>query len=516
MLASFLIVVALSQVGEVAPGTPIVSIRIVRHDVFDTSDPGMSAWPYRAANSLHVVTREGFIRSLLLFKVGDPLDPERLAETERLLRATGFLQPVDITAHPAPGGAEVVVETHDQWTLEVSIVYGQVGNRRNSGFTLNDDNFLGLGKSVTLETRSRTERRTTALRYRDPLFLGTRWQLALGHTEASDGSSNHFQLEYPFFALDTARAGGGTWDRDTQTDTLWANAKKAVRGKATRQSFRLWGGLRVDGDGEGADRLTLGVFGERAIFTGWHRVDGSPYPTPADRDMLGLEVGWQHQTADWVVVRGFRAWQRQEDVVLGPSWGVVLGLSLPAFGGDTRRLRYSGDYTRGWLHDRQYTWVLGNITGRLDGNTVANVITHVELGTAKTGRVGWRARVAADLGHELDLDQQLTLGAETGLRGWEPDTFDGTSRAVANLEWRHQIDGELLHLGVLGVVVFADAGKSWGARVGTDTGGVRSDAGVGLLLEITRAAILRVVRVEVAYPDRGKGPTFLVTSDSLF
>jgi len=102
------------------------------------------------------------------------------------------------------------------------------------------------------------------------------------------------------------------------------------------------------------------------------------------------------------------------------------------------------------------------------------------------------------------------------LRGYDPDTFDGTSRAVVNLEWRKRLTGEVLHLAVLGVTVFADAGKTWGARVGPDTGGWRGDVGVGILGEITRAAILRVVRLEVAFPDRGNGPTVLLTGVSLF
>ncbi|OYV96039.1 MAG: hypothetical protein B7Z68_06225, partial [Acidobacteria bacterium 21-70-11] len=95
-------------------------------------------------------------------------------------------------------------------------------------------------------------------------------------------------------------------------------------------------------------------------------------------------------------------------------------------------------------------------------------------------------------------------------------TFDGTSRVVTNLEWRRRITGELLHVAVLGVTAFVDGGKTWGARVGPSTGGWRGDVGTGLLVEITRASVVRIIRLEVAYPDRGKGPVFQFTSDSLF
>jgi molybdopterin-binding protein len=109
LLAAILMASALAGAGaEIPPGTPIVAIRVVQTDIFDLSDPGTSAWPYRWANALHVLTRERFIRSLLLFRVGDKVDPALLAESERILRGTGFLSPVNISARPAPGGAEVV------------------------------------------------------------------------------------------------------------------------------------------------------------------------------------------------------------------------------------------------------------------------------------------------------------------------------------------------------------------------------------------------------------------------
>ena len=162
---------------EVAPGTPIVAVRIDRHDVFDLDDPSTAAWPYRLVDALHIVTREDFIRSLLLFQAGDRLDPMRLAESELILRATGFLNPVNISARPVPGGAEVVVETHDQWTTGVSVSFGMSGDRRTASFGLWEDNVLGMGKSFLLDVTSDPERTSTKFRYRDITFLHSRWQL---------------------------------------------------------------------------------------------------------------------------------------------------------------------------------------------------------------------------------------------------------------------------------------------------------------------------------------------------
>ena len=501
---------------EVPPGTPIVAVRIVRHDVFDTDDPATSGWGYRAVNTLHVLSRESFIRAMLLFRVGDPLDPLRLAESEIILRETGFLNPVSITAHPVAGGAEVVVETRDQFSTELSIDYSKVGARKHNGVSLTEENLFGWGKGVQVEVDSGPERSSTSVEYKDPLLFGSRWRLVTSYKDSSDGSTEFFQLEYPFFALPTPRAAGGRWRSEALQEYLWSDGRRSVVGHADTRSFELWGGLRLPGSGIVTNRLTMGVFGEHATFSGWRRLDGTPYTQPHDRDLMGVEVGWEHLTFNWKLVHGFRAWKRQEDLPLGPNWLLATGLSLPALGGDRTRLRYRGELTMGRLSGNRYSWLSAELSGRVEGGAVANAVTHLEVGGAVTGPAGLRMRVAADLGHRLDGERQLTLGADVGLRGYDPNTFDGTSRAVTNLEWRHRITGELLHFMMLGITAFADTGITWGARVGPDTEGWRSDVGVGLLAELTRTSVARVVRLEVAFPDRGGGPVFLVTTGSLF
>jgi hypothetical protein len=493
-----------------------VAVTVVRHDVFDLDETSTSAWPYRWVNALHILTREELIRRLLLFRAGDPLDPVRLAESEIILRDTGFLNPVTISARPVPGGAEVVVETHDQWTTGVTLSFGMSGDRRSTSFGLSEDNVLGLGKSFLFDVSSDPERTSTKLRYKDMTFLRSRWQLELEHQASSDGSTDHFRFEFPFFSLTTSKAGGVDWRRDESRKYLWSEGERRVAGEARILSWEAWGGLRFRGSGIRTDRLLVGAFGERALFRDWQSRGGPAYPQPKDRVLAGPEVGWDHRTFRWRLVRGFRAWLRQEDLPLGPNWKVVTGLSLPLFGGDSVRLRYHAAFEAGQLSGRTYTWQRVDLSGRVESRGLANAITHLETGGVITGPTGLRVRAAADLGHGLDGERQLTLGADTGLRGYDPDTFDGTSRVVANAEWRGRITGELLHVAALGLTAFADCGKTWGARVGPSTKGWRSDVGAGLLVEVTRASVVRILRIEVAFPDRGRGPVYLVTTDSLF
>ena len=248
-LAGAVCVLALTGVpaGEVAPGTPIVAVLVERHDVFDLDDPATSARVYRWVDALHALTREEFIRSLLLFAVGDVLDPLRLAESELILRGTGFLNPVTISARPVSGGAEVVVETWDQWTIGVDVSYDVSGNREEYGFGISDDNLLGTGKSVSFGMTSDPERTSTSAGYKDRTLFGTRWQVDLELTESSDGYARFLRTEYPFFALTTPRAGGLGWRQDDSQQFLWSEAERSVEGRVERRDFEVWFGLRLPG-----------------------------------------------------------------------------------------------------------------------------------------------------------------------------------------------------------------------------------------------------------------------------
>lgn len=125
-------------------------------------------------------------------------------------------------------------------------------------------------------------------------------------------------------------------------------------------------------------------------------------------------------------------------------------------------------------------------------------------------------RLLADVSHQLDPQEQLTLGADIGLRGWNPDTFDGTSRALANLQWRALLKEDLFHVMAIGVELFADAGATWGARVGPGTEGVRANLGFGIIGDLTRVGVSNIARIEVGFPDDGSGPTVIVSTSSLF
>ena len=498
-------------------GQSIVRIVFERHNIFDTSDPETDSWPYRAANSLHVVTREAFLRSVLLFGEGDPYSTAVAAESERILRSLGFLNPVHIRPRPVEGGVEVVVETHDQWSLELDGDFGSTGSRSETALSVTEENFLGWGKEVAVEWESTTERNSYTLSYMDPAVLGSRWQTELVWSDTSDGYRNLVRVDRPFFSLATPLAGGGQWLDESLDEHLYAAGKSAVVGRRVEDAWRAWGGIRLPSRDRIARRLLLGYDYRNLSFEDWRwEDDGRPYPTPKDRRVGGPRLGYERETDNYRVIQGFRAWSIQEDVALGPNLAGGVTLSVPELGGDMQRLLVDGQAEIGYLHHGWLYLGTGWFEGRLDDGESRGWVGGVELVASSIGTRGWQFRLLVEDSHRLDLDRQLTLGAEIGLRGWDPDFFDGTGRTLLNLQYRRLIKRDLFQVLSVGATAFVDVGHTWDARVGEATGRPHVDAGIGLILDLGRIGFTNLLRIDAAVPDDGSGVTVSITSASLF
>ncbi len=513
------------EIEDPLRGLPIVRIVFIRNNIFDTSNPKTSAWFYRGANAINVITREGFIRSMLLFSEGDRYSPGRAVESARILRSLGFLNPVNITARPlaADGqdGVEITVETFDRWTFEIGAELGLFGDRSDDSVAFVEENFWGWGREISIEYESDNERDSWTYAFFDPNVLGQRWRARIQREESSDGSADLWRVEYPFYSLSTSHTWGIQWTRKDAEEHLYSESETTVLGRHLHDGWYLWGGFRLAGNGDVTRRLVAGYEHRRERYRDWAEVgdEGAEvvvYPSPEKQRIEGIRLNYEQISNHFEVLYGFRAWSKQEDVAMGPNMKFGFTASLPSLGADKLRFLANGSFAT--ARHRGNWLFLGKawFETRIENGGVHNGLVGVQLAAAELGKRGWQARLRMENIDNPDSNSQLTLGADTGLRGWDPDYFDGTGRVVANIQWRTLLVEDLGELFSLGVVAFADAGHTWGARVGQGTQRVRFDAGIGLLVDLTNIGRARLLRIDLACPDDNSGWVVTATSSTLF
>ena len=99
----------------------------------------------KSGNTLHIKTARSRVRQVLLFRPGQPLEPQALAESERLLRQTPEILDARVLVNEATttrDSVDIEVLTKDVFSITAGV---ELGSATAGLVTAGDDNFLGLG-----------------------------------------------------------------------------------------------------------------------------------------------------------------------------------------------------------------------------------------------------------------------------------------------------------------------------------------------------------------------------------
>lgn len=515
-----------AESGEIPEGAKIGEVRIVTQNIFDPNKKGEDRRVFRLANRLHRPTRPGVLQQQLLFQPGDVFSPELIEESERILRRNDYLYDVEIRpVLREDGQVDVEVTSRDVWTLQGGLSFNRSGGENSFGFKLQDTNFLGTGKDMTLQRVTTVDRVSDLVRYRDPNLLGSRVEMLASYADNSDGGRERFEIERPFYSLDTRWAAGFRAMRDDRLDPLYTAGKLNERFRHRNDFYELYGGLSPGLRNGRTYRWRAGFTYEEDRFD----VDTSR-PTrpnsvlPPDRTLAYPWVSFGSVEDRFVVEHDLDRMQRSEDLNLGRQYHLRLGWSSTAFGGDRDRLVADGAFSAGWRPTpRQLVQAnLGGSTRWAEGDA-ENLLAG--------GRVRWSLRtwgdhllvasLGADLARRLDGERQLLLGGDSGLRGYPIRYQEGDRRVLFSLEQRFFSRRELFHLVHVGGAVFFDAGQAWFVETPSQQEReILKDVGFGLRLGSSRSSRAAVVHLDVAFPldrdDSIKGVQWLVSTRETF
>lgn len=505
-------------------GATIDRIIIYINNVYNLRNPKEDKLLYRLVNKLHVTTRETVIRTQLLFKQGDLYSGRILTETERNLRARGYLY--DARIFPSAyhdNVVDVVVITRDVWTLSLGINYSRQGGQDNSSMGIKESNLFGFGKRLEFARNNSIDRSEDEFLYKDENIAGGRHYMSIKYSNNSDGNSRAIDFGRPFYALDTQWSYGANLQATEQTTQLFSGGKAFDRFTHNSMTGSIYGGhSRVYQKGR-IVRWKWGYSYAKDKFS-LHPDTISPDKQPGDNR---LAYPWL-STA--IIKDQFQKSQRlyqsgdTEDVNVGDNTFLKIGLLSETTGSDVGGIVYDAAFSSGHQHTARNFWFYSlSANGRVEDSKSKNVIVEassdyfIPASRKQSFFINLQLKLASNFSNQ-DL---FTLGGDTGLRGYPLRYQAGNKLALATFESRYYSDTKILHTFRVGTAIFFDIGRAWDTDVADnpDTGLLR-DIGFGLRFASMRSSERRVLHLDVAIPLDGDssidGVQFIVKSKDSF
>ncbi len=485
-------------------GAVIGKIYINPQNIFDTNNPKENGGLYRLGNQLHIKTQPYVIEDQLLFKRGDRYSQRLLDESERILRNNRFLY--DASVKPIAyhdGQVDVAVTTRDVWTLNPGISFGRHGGTNTYGFEIEELNILGTGTALSLSQKSGIDRDSTLLEFKDPHLLGTWAQLNAKYANNSDGYQRGISLNRPFYALDARWAAGIAALDDDRIEPLYDLGKVIDKFRERHQFAESYWGWSHGLDNGWTQRWSVGAtYDERRfdLAPGWTGAS----VLPEDRKFVYPWIGFDLLQDDFTKYRNHDQIGRTEDFYLGTRFSARLGWADSAFGSDRRALFFSASAGHGMGASEHSTLVLSSaIDGRVEDGKLANTLFDAALRyyNKQSERRLFFTTLVASVGHDLDLDNQILLGGDNGLRGYPLRYQGGEASALLTVEERYFTDWYPLRLFRVGGAMFFDVGRTWGTtEVSTPSQGWLKDVGIGLRIGNSRSGLGNMIHVDLAFP----------------
>jgi hypothetical protein len=475
-------------------------------NIFDLKNPKDDTWLFRLADRLHYRTRASVIRHQLLFKPGQPYSRRLIDESERILRADGIFY--DAWIRPVAyhdGQVDLQVTTKDVWTLNPGFNYGRSGGTSSTGVQLQDTDILGSGADLVLLHSANIDRTGNQIGLSDQHLLGSFVSFGANYGNFSDGHLRELTVQQPFYSLNTPWAAGAYGINDVQTDSLWDRGAIIDQFQDLHQGAQIFAGLSSGLQDGWVHRWTAGITYDEHLFQAIPTWTG-PTAVPQDRKFVWPWVQFDLLQDDFLRLVDHDQIARTEDFYLGTSFSARMGWADSSFGSSQSALIFQSNASRGFMNGGSTLLLYGDFSGRVAAGRLDNGLMDASVRYYVEQSKNWLfySTLVATKGWRLDLDDQILLGGDNGLRGYPLRYQDGTGRALFSVEQRYFTDWYPLRLVRVGGAIFVDSGRVWGqGPLAPPNLGLLTDAGFGLRLGNARSGLGNVVHIDIAFPFNG-------------
>ncbi|MBD1580721.1 hypothetical protein [Pseudoalteromonas sp. S16_S37] len=481
----------------------IKTISFHQLNVFDTSIPEENNALFRFANRAHITTKPEVLRSILLFQEGDGYSQKKLIESERLLRSQNFLYDARVFAEEdCDGNIEVSVVTRDLWTLLPELSFSRSGGENSSRIGFRESNLFGWGKRLSLTQTNDKDRSGYLFIYDDPHILSTRYRGRIEYADNSDGKRHYLGIQYPFYSTDAPYSYGISDFHNQRTESLYQAGEVVSEYDHTSKVSDIYLGAATALQNSWTQRLSLGVRNQEDTFIA---TAATKLPLAKNRRLSYpyLQAHWFED--NFIKVRNFDSIYRTEDLNLGWNINALIGYSDDQLSNDESHFIYQLSLQKAHYTSDRSLWrteLALNGQWNSEQNTARNMLSQAtfEYYLNTSLYQSWYAKVQLRFAKNLTEDVQLTLGGETGLRGYPIKYQHGSKSVLVNLEKRYYWEYDLLQLFKVGGAIFFDIGRVRGNSLVNSDPNYLKNIGMGLRLAPSRANAGLVLHLDVATP----------------
>jgi hypothetical protein len=499
------------------------NIEFVINDIFDLSESDTIFLHYWA-NALHNRTKEiTLINESAFFIKKCQVSEADLIELERLLRLQKYIR--DAAVKFGEDG-KILVETWDTWSLTPTLEYGRKGGINKYAIGIKERNLIGLGIDADIEYFSDDQRTGYKFDTQFPLFLKQNITGSLRFTSNSDGSSQAVFLDKRFASFDTPYAYRIGFDNFKQIDTQFQNGLDIAKYNHDKTLATVnWQWLYEDTT-QATIRYGIGFTKEEHTFS--ELEDPMPEMSgflPLDRRQQYPFVNAEYIQKDYRELTNFNLINQIEDFNMGWHFNALLGrdFSNNALSPD---LIWRSSAKKGvQTSDKGYLFFDARFNGELHSNVSAQDSYRFDFSTEYFHKINdrWGAYLknANTLSKNPYFDMPVTIGDDSGVRGYPLQYQHGTSSSQVTLEARYYPHINIYKVFELGGAAFVDAGKTFGdSPVENLNPSTLVSVGLGARLYSSHSSEAHVIHFDIIKPlstdDNVSSLEFRVTTKQSF
>lgn len=486
-------------------GYRINDIKVVIHPIF--SEEERTGWIYETADELHIDTKPYVIERLLPFKQGETVHKRLLKEAGRILRRQGFLRDAKVSWAEAEDGQgiNVTVETWETWTLVPTVDVSREGGVTEYAYGIEDDNLLGHGLRATLEYFKEDDRSGYTLILASDVSTEHHIQSAVALSNNSDGEQYSFSVKKPFYTLEDTWSAGVFYNSQRLRDTIYSNDESVNIFEQDIEQYDLSYGLSEGLVDDHSLRYTVGYSKDENYFEPLMGTTALPY----DRGLEYVWLGLEYQKDEFIQTKNLYLIGRTEDVQFGWYQRLRLGYNTDELGKEKGMVGFwKGRYVTK-PHDDHLFHFFANASS--EGESIdeqgraLGVTSYYGMGLEHFYHSSEEHILYSKLHYRgADnpyIDRPISLGGESGLRGYPLEYQHGEESILLNLEKRYYPGTTWFKLLNVGYAAFVDAGRVSGySPYPNQEDGTLVSAGVGLRLFIARSSGRKVINIDLASP----------------